>query len=49
MIKKLIITIRLEEQDTGSRKIKEEVQVLTKSDIFKLPVEALVVTREEFE
>jgi len=50
MTKRIFITIRLDA--TGSdvlKKVKEEVIIMTKSDLFKLPVEALILPPEEFE
>lgn len=48
MTKRLVVTIRATEGDSLG-KIKEEIQVMTKSDVFKVPVEALVLSLEAFE
>jgi len=49
MTKRLCVTIRLTEENGESAKIKEEIHIMTKSDVFKVPVEATVVSKEEFE
>lgn len=49
MTKKLIVTIRAGAVSEGKTQIKEEVQIMTKSDIFKLGIEAEVVTQQEFD
>ena len=50
MTKRLFITIRLDPTDAAaSKKVKEEVLISTKSDIFKLPVEAEICTESEFD
>lgn len=48
MTKRLIVTVCASSPDCLGR-IKEEVQVMTKSDVFKLPVEANVLGVEEFD
>jgi len=48
MTKTIIVTIRTSPDDEGSPKIKESVVVMTKTDHFKLPVEAIVLSEEEF-
>jgi len=50
MNKIIIITIRLD--DVGEdvlRKIKEDVVIMTKNDLFKLPIEATVLSYADFE
>lgn len=44
MTKRIIISIKA--SDLG--KIKEELQIMTKSDIFKVPVDGMVLSGEEF-
>lgn len=48
MTRKLIVSIKATAPDALG-KLKEEVHILTKSDIFKLPVEAEVLGAEEYE
>ena len=48
MTKRLIVTLQASSADSLG-KVKEEIQVMTKSDVFKLPVEALVLSQEEFD
>lgn len=48
MTKRFIVTICASSLESLG-KMKEEIQVMTKSDIFKLPVEALVLSAEEFD
>ena len=49
MIKKVIITIRLDSSGPDMmKKVKEDVHIVTKSDIFKVPVEATVLSAEDF-
>jgi hypothetical protein len=43
MLRKLVVTICVRDEN-ATGKIKEEVQIVTKADIFKLKVEADVVT-----
>lgn len=45
MMKRILITIRLSENDDGN-KIKEDIMIMTKHDIFKLPIEAQIVSRD---
>lgn len=45
MIKKLVVAVQSDE--TG--KIKEELQIGTKSDIFKIPIEVNILSEEDFE
>jgi hypothetical protein len=47
MTRKLIVGVRADLSD-GSR-VKEEVSIQTKHDVFKIPVEANIVTKEKFE
>ena len=47
MTKRIIVTIKATEEDSLG-KIKEEIQVMTKSDVFKVPVEALILSVEGF-
>ena len=44
MTKRIIISVKA--SDLG--KIKEELQVMTKSDIFKIPIDGIVLSQEEF-
>ena len=44
MTKRIIVCIRA--SDLG--KIKEEIQVMTKSDIFKVPIDGVILSGEEF-
>lgn len=47
MTKKVFIQIRLSDpKDTT--KIKEEIQIMTKADVFKVPVEAVLLNEEEY-
>jgi len=48
MTKRFIVTIQASSAESLG-KLKEEIQVMTKSDIFKVPVEALVLSQEEFD
>ena len=48
MTKRLIVTVQASSAESLG-KLKEEIQVMTKSDIFKVPVEALVLSQEEFD
>lgn len=49
MIKKVIITIRLDSSGPEMmKKVKEDVQIVTKSDIFKVPVEATILSAQDF-
>jgi hypothetical protein len=47
MTKRLVVTIRATEGDSLG-KIKEEIQIMTKSDVFKVPVEAVILSPEAF-
>lgn len=47
MTKKLYVIIKSDPEDTGV--IKEEIQILTKADIFKIPVEAHIMSKEQFD
>jgi|AACY02.9.fsa_nt_gi hypothetical protein len=47
MTKKLIVTIKATEEDSLG-KIKEEIHVMTKSDVFKVPVEAMILSVEGY-
>ena len=47
MIKKVSVQIQSNENDFGS--IKEELQIVTKNDIFKIPVEATILTASNYE
>jgi hypothetical protein len=50
MTKKLIITVRASMPDAGTLgKLREEVQVMTKSDVYKVPVDCQILTQEEFD
>ena len=50
MTKRLVITIRCPQSgEDALKKIKEEVIIMTKTDHFKVPVEALVLSAEEFD
>jgi len=48
MTKRFIVTVQASSAESLG-KLKEEIQVMTKSDIFKVPVEALVLSQEEFD
>lgn len=48
MVRRLIVTISAKSEDAVGR-VKEEVQIVTKSDVFKLKVEAEVVTPQDYE
>ena len=48
MLRKLIVSINTSAEDSVG-KLREEVQIVTKSDIFKMMVEAEIVTPEEYE
>lgn len=43
MFKRIIVTIKATEEDSLG-KIKEEIHIMTKSDIFKVPVEAMILS-----
>jgi len=47
MTKRIIVCIKATEGDSLG-KIKEEIQVMTKSDVFKVPVEAVILSPEAF-
>jgi len=47
MMKKVSVVIKSNEDDDFS--VKEDIQIVTKTDIFKIPVEAQVVPAEKFE
>jgi len=50
MTKRLMITIRCPQSgEDALKKIKEEVIIMTKTDHFKVPVDALVLSAEEFD
>jgi hypothetical protein len=48
MTKRLIITI-IASGENSDGKIKDEIQIMTKSDIFKVPVECTIISRKEAE
>lgn len=45
MIRKLLVTIHANEE--GS--LKETLQIVTKSDIYKIPVEAVILSPEDYD
>ena len=47
MTRKVLVTLDLESEGTAAGDVREEVQIVTKSDVFKLKVEATIVTPEE--
>lgn len=47
MMKKVIVTIRCLPE--GGSKVKDEIQIVTKSDIFKIPVEGTILTEEQYD
>lgn len=47
MIKQITVTIRLPEDATNCS-IKDTIQIVSKHDVFKVPVSALVVSEDEF-
>ena len=49
MTKKVIVVIRLPPEAQDSSKVKEEIQIMTKNDIFKLPVEAVILGQADFD
>jgi hypothetical protein len=49
MTKRVIVTIRATLDDEETAKIKEEVIIMTKTDHFKVPVEAHVLAESEFQ
>lgn len=48
MVKQVIVTIRVPE-DEENASIKETIQIMSKHDLFKIPVSATIVQHEEFE
>ncbi len=46
MTRKIIVTIQAKPDQTGS--LREELQILTKHDVFKVPIEATIPDEEEF-
>lgn len=50
MTKRLVITIRCPQSgEDALKKVKEEIIIMTKTDHFKVPVEAVVLSAEEFD
>ncbi len=47
MIRKLIVTIQANNCPTGT--LREEIQIVTKHDIYKVPIEAEILSLEEFD
>ena len=47
MTKKLVVVLQASVAESLG-KLKDEIQIMTKSDVFKIPVEALVLSSEEF-
>ena len=45
MVRRIIVGIKA----ASLGKIKEEIQIVTKSDVFKLPVEAQVMAEADFQ
>ena len=48
MVRKLIVTIKASAPDCLG-KIKEELQIVTKSDVYKLPIEAEILNAQAYE
>ena len=46
MLRKIYVSIRSHPDDESN--VKEEIQILTKSDIFKIPVEATILGEHKF-
>ena len=46
MLKKIIVSIRTNPDDDS--KIKEDLQILTKHDVFKIPIEATILPEDKF-
>ena len=50
MTKRLVVTVRASMPDASTLgKVREEIQIMTKSDIYKVPVECQILSQEEFE
>jgi hypothetical protein len=47
MLKQVIVTIRLAEDETNCS-IRDTIQIVSKHDIFKVPVSATVISDDEF-
>jgi hypothetical protein len=47
MTRKVLVTLDLENENAEAGDVREEVQIVTKSDVFKLKVEATIVTPED--
>jgi len=47
MVRKVLVTIRTDENDSGN--IKDELLIYAKTDIFKIPIEAQIMPPDEFE
>lgn len=48
MMRKLIVTIKAGDPDSLGR-IKEELHIVTKSDVYKLPIEAEILNAQAYE
>lgn len=49
MIKKVIVTIRVADDEQGPIQIKDTLQIVSKHDIFKLPITAKLLSEEAWE
>lgn len=47
MIKQIIVSIRVAEDETNGT-IKETIQINSKHEVFKLPIQATIVGEDEF-
>ena len=47
MTRKVFVSIKSDANDSGT--IKEDIQIVTKSDIFKIPIEAIILSAEQFD
>lgn len=49
MVKKIVIQIRVDEDEPTPSEIKETIQILSKHDIFKIPLTAKMLSFEAFQ
>ena len=49
MLKKIIVSIRVaDDESTFPQTIRDTIQIVSKHDVFKIPVTATIVSEEEF-
>ena len=49
MVKKIVVTIRVAEDEKVPASIRDTLQIVSKHDIFKLPITAKLLSEEEFD